>query len=181
MRQHIREIVVVECEPTRQAVLECVELSLLEVARLIDAYDALRTRLADDQAENERLTRWKTLATDAATAGCDAVVYKRFAQSEAVRPIIDAWKAEVAKVTIERDTVRNKLAEAEEALKPFPKTKDCKFVTSERMQLWHIDHAYCGAWRGGTSVQFARWSFEDLSDCYSTREAMLAAEKARPQ
>jgi DNA repair exonuclease SbcCD ATPase subunit len=50
-------------------------------------------------AENERLTRWRDLAVAAAAAGADQEVLKRFAESEAILPIIQAWKDKVADLT----------------------------------------------------------------------------------
>ena len=74
-----------------------------EIARLTE-------RLAAAEADNERLERWRKLAIAAATAGADKEVFRRFAESEAIQPIIQVWRDNAK-------TLEAKLAAAEALLR----------------------------------------------------------------
>lgn len=83
--------------------------SALGLAAVLNGLSALQERLATVEAANERLTRWRNLAVAAATAGAEQEVFARFAELEAIQPIIQAWKDQVA-------SVEQQLAAAEAAL-----------------------------------------------------------------
>lgn len=76
--------------------------SVLDMADIIaDCYAK-----SDEAKELERLRRWSNLAIDAAEAGADGEVLSRFAESEKIKPIIDAWKDKVAVQQAEIERLR---------------------------------------------------------------------------
>lgn len=75
----------------------------------VEKISTLNTKLAAAEAKNERLTRWRNLAIAAATAGAEQEVLQRFAESEAILPIIQAWKDKVAELE-QRLATADKLA-----------------------------------------------------------------------
>lgn len=86
-------------------------------ARLAEA----ERKLTEALAEVERLRTWRQLYTDA-PAGAKDTILQRMQESEAIAPIIDAWRTKLAETVRERDrALQNlELAEACAHVDPLP-------------------------------------------------------------